>query len=207
MRLTDLPNLPPGRGDHALAAGFYGLGGLMIAAAVHVVLVLAVPRRAERDAYARVAGLVGGTPLETAAGPDPTTPGPPYRDSAIAAAFCLYDVRDAPVRIEADVAGADFAGVSLHSRHGRTFYGLTNRSASGGRITLTIMTARQSAEAAARDTEDEPTAALRVVAPEPDGFAEIQVLAAEPSAVPQAVALASKLSCSAASVEGRGAGN
>lgn len=196
--MTEPPRLPASWRDRAQAFGFHALGALLVAGVVHVALVLTVPLRTADDAYAWVSALAGGQVMRTAPQPPPDTPILPYRDPAVAASFCLFDLRAGPVRVEMDVAGADYAGVSLHDRHGRSFYGLTNRSASNGKVALVVMTPRQLTEAAARDTGDEPDTDLRVAATEPQGFAEVQVLATRPDALPDARGLAGRLSCSAA---------
>ncbi len=186
------------RGDRVLLVGLHALGVVLIAGLVHVASVLATPRFSARDAYARVAGLAGGRALATVAAPPARDPALPYRDPAVASSFCLYDLRAAPARVEVDVKGAPSVSVSLHDRHGRAFYGLTNRSASNGRIALVVMTAAQFAEAEARDTGDEGESDLRVTADEVQGFAEVDVLATASDALPEARARAARMSCAVA---------
>ncbi len=193
------PDLRSGRGDRALAFGFYALGTLMVALAVHLASVLAIPRRADRDAYARVAALVGQQLLHTiVAAPAQVATTFPDSDPAVATAFCLFDLEKAPAHVEIDVRDTGFVALSLHGRHGRTRYGLTNRSASGGRIALVLMTPKQAEEAAAREGDDAPAGDLSVALPEPQGFVEVQVLAAAPSAVAEARTIAGRLSCTPA---------
>lgn len=178
--------------------GLTVLGALMSAAAVHLASVLAIPRLADHDAYRRVAALTGGVPLKTAVTePDTANGSFPYRDPAVVAGFCLYDLGRSPVRVVLDVAEADFAGLSVHGRYGRVPYGLTNRSASNGTIAVVLMTPLQFEQARARDGDDPSVADLRVSVPDPEGFVEAQVLAIEPSAGATARAVARTLSCTA----------
>lgn len=199
--MIEAPKLPPSRGDRALAFGLYALGTVMVAAAVHVAAILVIPHRATRDAYARVSALAGRTALKTVSA-DAAIGGDagPYVDPSVATAFCLYDLAATPVRVAVDVTGADFVGVSVHGRYGRTYYGLTNRSASNDGIALILLTPRQFERALARDPDDAPVTDLRVTVPEPEGFVEVRVLATEPSATAAARATAGQLSCTAAPI-------
>ena len=199
--MIETPKLPPSRGDRALAFGLYALGTVMVAMAVHVAAILAIPHRATRDAYARVSTLAARMVLKTVSTDAPTLgDAEPYVDPAIATAFCLYDLAAAPVRVEVGVAGMGFVGVSVHGRDGRTYYGLTNRSASNGSIALVLLTPRQLERALARDPDDASVTDLRVTVPESEGFVEVRVLATEPSATAAARATAGHLSCTAAPI-------
>ena len=198
MPVIEPPRLAPTRRDRLVVLALQVTATLVVAALAHLSSILLLPRRAEHDAYARVLALVRTTPLKTVAAPPAADRTFPYRDPATATTFCLYDLRVAPVRVSIDVAGADFVAVSFHSRRGVTFYGLTSRSASNGTVAVTLVTPQQFTEAEAGDSSDEPFKDLRVAAPEPEGFVEVDALATAPSARPGAEAAAQKLVCSAA---------
>ncbi len=195
--MIEPPTLQPSRRDRVLVLALQVTATLILAAIVHLASILSLPRRSEHGAYARVSTLVGRVPLKTVALPSNANTSFPYRDPALATAFCVYNLAVAPTRISVDVGGADFVAVSFHSRDGVTFYGLTNRSASNKTVSMTLMTPQQLALAVTRDTGDEAITELRVAAPEPEGFVQVDALATAPSAMAGAEASAQKLSCSA----------
>lgn len=198
MPVKEAPTLSRSRRDRALVLLLQLVATLVLAALVHLATILVLPSRSEHDAYAKVVALVGDRGLlHTVAGPEASDGALAYRDPAIATAFCLYDLRVAPVRVSIDVAEAAYVAVSFHSRLGVAYYGLTNRSASNEKVSVNLMTPRQLAEAEARDNGDAGLTDLRVPAPEAQGFVEVQALATAPSAMAAAEVSARKLICMA----------
>lgn len=152
------------------------LAALMLAGAVHIVSLLAMPFLATENAFARVARLApenAATVLPPAGRPEDPLPG---RDPSAATAVCRYDLGRGPVRVTAAPGDALYAALSLHSRTGVAFYGLDDRAGNEGRLEVVLMTAAQLAQASAQDPPGAPIRDVRVQAPEPLGFVSFDVL-------------------------------
>ena len=161
---------------------YYAALVAVVAALTHFLVLLAIPNVAERDAFARVAAL--GAPFQTVALP-PATPRArdfPFADPAVAAAVCVYDLANGPVRARMALGRAEFAALSFHSRRGAVFYALTDRAANKGGMEALILTQEQLRAVSARDDEDNPTDDLRIVSPSLQGFVMARVLTAGPDA-------------------------
>jgi uncharacterized membrane protein len=178
---------------------FAALIGLVVAAAivggiVHFVVILATPYVATDDAYARLAshGRVNETtPLPQAAPGNRLTP---FADPAVATAFCLYDVSAGPIRVRAPT-GRAFSSISFHTRHGVSFYALTDRAGAHGAIDAVLAKPDDVAAMAAHDDEENPSRDLRIAAPETQGYVMIRVFSELPSLYPEAEADARRLTC------------
>ena len=171
------------------------LCGLVLAGMVHIVIVLAVPRLAEHDAYGRLrASVPAEQPALVAAVGNPTWL--PRPDPAVAVAACAFDLKDGPVRISAK-AGALFQSLAFHAKGGSVFYAVTDRAAVRGELEIVAMTARQLDEARAAEDENDPSRDVRIVSPEQQGFVIVRVAAPSPSLRPQAEEMAKAVSCTA----------
>lgn len=176
------------------------LFGMVLAVGVHIAIVLAMPRFAEHDAFSRLRSTMeagNAVPIATAGGADTWVPQP---DPAAVVAACAYDLRDGPVRISAKT-GALFQSLSFHSRGGGVYFAVTDRAAVRGELDLVVMTRRQLDEALAAEDESEPTRDVRIIAPRPEGYAIVRVLAPSPSLRPQAEESAKAVSCTIESDE------
>jgi uncharacterized membrane protein len=179
-----------------IARGLYYVALVAVVAALtHFAVLLLVPAVAEHDAFARVAALA--PPFKTVALP-PVTPKSrdfPFADPAVAAAVCVYDLANGPVRARVSLGRAAFAALSFHSRRGVAFYALTDRAANQGRMEALIVTPEQLRALVARDDEDNPTDDLRIVSPTPQGFVMSRVLTSGPDDAADAQTQASAMSC------------
>ena len=166
----------------------------ILAALVHLVVVLLVPLVATRDAFARLAPL--GAPNETSLLPraDPREKLLPYADPAVAMAICRYDLGSGPIRVSAP-AGRAFASISFHTRRGLVFYALTDKAATHGVIDAVVATPEDVRAIAASEDQEDPSHDLRVAAPEREGYALIRVFSELPSLYPEAQAQAKQLIC------------
>jgi uncharacterized membrane protein len=72
-----------------------------------------------------------------------------------------------------------FVSVSLYTPDGLNYYSLTDRSAAGDAIDLTLFTAAQLADARSREGPDIP-GSLRVEAPQRNGMISLRALVTEP---------------------------
>jgi uncharacterized membrane protein len=166
----------------------------VLAAIVHLLLILLTPLVATRDAYARLATL--GRVNETAALPSggPGGGAPPYSDPAVAMAFCRYDLASGPLRVRAPI-GRAFTSISFHTHRGLAFYALTDRAGAHGAIEVVLATPDDVRALAARDDEESPSRDLRIAAPDREGYVVIRVFSETPSLYSDAVADAKRLMC------------
>jgi uncharacterized membrane protein len=139
---------------------------LVVAGITHAVAVLALPWRSHRDAFARLAALgpVGARVVLPQAG-NPSDP-LPFRDPAFAMAACRYDLHSQPFRLSILPFERGFVTLGFHSRHGLAFYGLTVRAADATRLDLVLL----SKESGATPGLDMGAHAVKIEAPESDGF-------------------------------------
>lgn len=169
-------------------------GTTIVAALVHLIVVLILPAVATRDAFARLATL--GAPDQTIALPraGPAERTFPYADPAVAWAFCRYDLASGPIRVTAPV-GRAFASISFHTRRGLVFYALTDRAATHGVIEAVLATPADVRALKAHDDEDDPSRDLRIAAPVPEGYIVMRVFSELPSLYSEAEAQAKQLEC------------
>jgi uncharacterized membrane protein len=170
------------------------LCGLVLAAGVHIVIVLAAPRFAEQDAFNRLRHTITSEQAEIVSAPAGAATWLPLPDPAAAVAACAFNLEDGPVRVSAKT-GALFQSLSFHARGGSVFYAVTDRAAVRGELELVVLTRRQLDEALAEEDEDAPSRDVRIVAPRREGFVIVRVLAPFPSLRAQAEEAARSVSC------------
>jgi uncharacterized membrane protein len=179
------------------------LCGLVLAAGVHIVIVLAAPAFAERDSFARLRDTVTAERAQIVAAPGLGDTWLPHPDPAVAVAACAFDLADGPVRVSSRT-GALFQSISLHAKGGSVFFALTDRAAVRGELELVVMTRRQLDEALAEEDEDEPSRDVRIIAPRREGLAIVRVAAPFPSRRREAEEAAKAVSCAIDGAEGEG---
>jgi uncharacterized membrane protein len=170
------------------------IGAAFTAGLVHIVAILIIPLYASNDAYARLAKL-GPTNVTILLSQDPASGLFPFRDPAVAASFCRYDLRQGPLRVKAPITRYEFSSLSFHTRRGGIFYALTDRAATQGALEALVVTDKQLQAISARDAEDEPVRELRVVSATSEGFVMMRSFSQEPSAVGDAEARVGALKC------------
>jgi uncharacterized membrane protein len=170
------------------------LCGLVLAAGVHIVIILGIPKYANKDAFSRLAGTstIEQATLVSAPGGSGTWLSRP--DPAVAVAACAFDLTGGPLRISAK-PGPLFQSLSLHSRGGGVFFAVTDRAAVRGELDMVIMTQRQLDEALAAEDEDEPSRDVRIVTPRREGFVMVRVAAPFPSQRAEAENAAKAVAC------------
>jgi uncharacterized membrane protein len=168
--------------------------GLVLAAGVHIIIVLAAPRFAESDAFNRLRHTLTMEEAEIISAPSGGPTWLPRPDPAVAVAACAFDLDDGPVRVSAKPGGL-FESLSFHSRGGSVFYALTDRAAVRGELELVVLTARQLDEALAEEDEEDPSRDVRIVSNRREGFAIVRVAAPFPSQRAQAEAAAKSVTC------------
>ncbi|HUZ67620.1 MAG TPA: DUF1254 domain-containing protein [Beijerinckiaceae bacterium] len=179
----------------ALGWGPYLAATLMVAGMVHIVSVLAMPRLAPRDAFARISALA---PLDRTTLLAPVSPKNvtlPFEDPATALGVCRYDLREGPLRLTAALEPGQLILFSFHARFGQVFYSMTDRVASHGGLDVLVLTLDQLQAYEANDTGDELPKQLRIVSPSMRGFVLLRALAVQPGDMPQARASISAVDC------------
>ncbi len=174
------------------------VGAALTAGLVHIVAILIIPLYASNDAFARLSQL--GPTNRTILLPEAGAPDArlfPYRDPAVAAAFCRYDLSDGPVRVKAPIARYEFSSLSFHTRRGDIFYALTDRAATQGALEALVVTDKQLRTISAHDSEDEAPRELRVVSATSQGFVMMRSFSQEPSLLPEAEERVRGLTCHA----------
>jgi uncharacterized membrane protein len=159
-------------------------GGAVLGGIVHLATVLALPRTATQDAYARVSAMSpvnAFVPL-----PDPTAERAPlpFMDPAFASAVCRYDLSGGSLKLSAPVSPA-YTSVSFYTRNGIAYYAINDRAAGRRVIELDLMTTAQRAEL---PDDEEITAADRLIveSPTPTGLIVLRTFAPEPGLMPVA---------------------
>ena len=182
-------------GERLASATAYLAAVLIVAALVHLIIILTIPLVATRDAFARLAAL---GPLNETVGlarPSPSEARFPYGDPAVASAFCRYDLSDGPIRVKAPVGRAAFASLSFHTRRGAVLYALTDRAATHAMMEAVVVTPAQLRVFVAHDDEDNPSQDLRIVSTSNEGFVLIRAFSELPSLYAAAQEEAEGLSC------------
>lgn len=170
------------------------LAGLVLAAGVHIVAILAAPHFAEKDAFVRIRPTLSAETAQVLASPGGGPTWLPLADPAVAVAACAFDLREGPMRVAART-GMPFLSFSFHTKTGGTFFAVTDRAAVRGELEIVTMTARQLDEARAAEDENEPSRDVRIVAPSLEGYVVVRVAAPMPSQRPLAEAAAKAVSC------------
>lgn len=181
------------------AAALWVLVVIFAAVAAHAGAILAMPRVAPDDAFARLAALAPRavtTPLPQAA---PGREIAPFNDPAAAIAFCRYDLADGPLRVHAEADGENFMSLSFRSRVNASFYALTDSAAQKGALDALVVTQAQLDEIEAGEAEGEDVGAeTRIVSPTREGFVLMRALAPTPAAMEEAAQRLRAVACDVA---------
>jgi uncharacterized membrane protein len=137
--------------------------GLVLGGLVHLTTVLALPRLALEDAFARVERLGPANQVHLVPSPTPFEATLPRLDPSFAHAVCRYDLTRAPLRVTIPLA-PDYTSVSFYTRYGLPYYALNDRAAAQRAIDLQLMTPQQRA---ALPQDEEITAADRLIVESP----------------------------------------
>ncbi len=171
------------------------LAAAMIGALVHIAAILMIPLYASHDAFARLSQLGAINATIALEQPGPGARLLPYRDPAVASAFCRFDLRAGPLRVRAPADAARFASLSFHTRRGAIFYAITDKAATRGVLEALVVTEDQLRALEAKDDEDTPTRDLRVVSNANEGFVMARAFSEEPSLYPRAESQVRALTC------------
>ena len=172
------------------------LAGLILAAIVHIVTVLAIPALSQRDAAHayRELGTEGHAEMAPSPGNARGLPALREPDPNVVTAICSYDLSTGPMRIVART-GTLLLGLTLHRQGGGVLYAITDRAAIRGTLEFLVMTEAQRDERIAADEEGETSRELRIVSDTEQGLIVARVLLRLPSDKADAEALATGVAC------------
>jgi uncharacterized membrane protein len=168
---------------------------LVLAAAVHLVSILLMPRLAPKDAFLRLAAVGPINAFHPLPRALPGTELTPFNDPATATGVCRYDLAQGPLHVRAKLIGDGFVSLSFHERHDKIFYALTDRAAQHRDFDIYVVTAEQLAAMKAKDVPDEPPKGLRVLARDHRGFVFARALSPLPSAYDAAAQQIAAIDC------------
>jgi uncharacterized membrane protein len=176
------------------------LAGVLLGGVVHLVSVLALPRIATQDAYARLGAISAVNKVTPLPPVTPASEPMPFMDPAFAMAVCRYDLGGGPIKLRVPVSQA-YTSVSFYTRNDVAYYAINDRSAGRRVIELDLMTEAQHAEL---PEEEDVTAADRLIIDSPTraGLILLKALAPEPGLMPQAQASLAAASCAVQSENG-----
>jgi len=118
------------------------VGGILLGGVVHLVSVLALPRIASQDAYARLDPVLKVNTVMALPDAAPDTAPMPFMDPAFAAAACKYDLTGGSIKLKVPVSQA-YTSVSFYTNRGLAYYAINDRAAGRRTIELDLMTTQQ----------------------------------------------------------------
>jgi uncharacterized membrane protein len=171
----------------------WGLAGILLGGIVHLATILALPRTASQDAYARLAPIAPVNAMTPIPAPTPTNAILPFMDPAFAAAVCRYDLSAGPMKFTAPVSQA-YTSVTFYTRYGVAYYGINDRAAGRRLIELDLMTTPQREDL---PDDENVTAADRLIIESPTltGLIVVRTLSPEPGLMPMARAALAEARC------------
>jgi uncharacterized membrane protein len=154
------------------------IGGTLLGGIVHLATVLALPKTATQDAYARIAAISPVNAVVPLPSPSPDGAILPFMDPAFASAVCRYDLSKGPVKLRVPVSPA-YTSVSFYTRSDVAYYAINDRAAGRRVIELDLMTTKQR-ELVPEDEEVTAADRLIVESPSDTGLIVLRALAPEP---------------------------
>ena len=171
---------------------FAVLIGLVGAALLHVVIILALPHFTGRDAYTRILAL-GESNRFARLGNTPDPEGLANNDPFLKVAVCGFDVEALPVRLSARGA-VPFWSLAIFDSASNEVFSMNDRTSVGG--VLDVVLASPIQMTALRKALPEALAqAILVEMPRADGYAVIRTLAPQTSFAPAADNFLAEASC------------
>lgn len=145
-------------------------GALALGAVVHIIALFAVPYVAGEDAWSRLSRVSEPNRFTLVERDDNGAYPMPFEDPRTFMAVCMFDIRNGPVRVQAEFSGDGLVVMSFHDRQGATFYGLTDRGGLRGKLDALVVTPAQLQALDADSPDDEPIQELRLATPTQEGF-------------------------------------
>lgn len=166
---------------------------VVLAAALHILTVLAIPHFATRDAWSRITAIAEPAGITLLPRPLPGDEPLPGLDPSIVYGVCLYDLNDGPLAISAPMPD-HYWSVAFHTRDGLIYYAVNDEAATARRFDIELRDARQMRQYRLEVPETDETV-LALEAPAAIGFALIRALVAAPSLRAEVEAAVASVSC------------
>lgn len=157
----------------------YALAILLIAAATHLVSVLALPYQARQDGFHRLNALASDNRM-TVASESALRAALPGIDPNVAVATCRYVLDKGPVRVRLAVGPTPTSILVLRKGVG-VFHSVSDRAASQGILDVVIATGEQMEEITDQDSDDDPIQEIRITSPDESGLVMVRALTPLPS--------------------------
>lgn len=172
---------------------FVAVVTLVLAAILHILTILAIPRFATRDAWSRISEIAEPAGITLLPRPLPGDEPLPGLDPSMVYGVCLYDLSEGPLAISAPMPD-HYWSVAFHTREGVIFYAVNDEAATSDRFDIEVRDARQMRQYRLEYPEADETL-LAIEAPAATGFALIRALVAAPSLRSEVEAAVAGVSC------------
>ncbi|MEM5473450.1 DUF1254 domain-containing protein [Hoeflea sp. AS60] len=172
--------------------------GLVGAAFIHIVIILALPMWTGKDAWTRVQALGEMNRFYSLAN-EPNITGLYNENPYIRSAVCRFDITDGPVRI---IASGDVPiwSVSAYGVSSNETYSMNDRSAIGTGVDIALVTPAQMLQMR-RIMPRALERAVLVELSEPQGYVALRAVAPTPSQKPAARAFLANAVCASISID------
>ncbi|MCY1664202.1 DUF1254 domain-containing protein [Rhizobium sp. SL86] len=166
--------------------------GLVGAALLHLIIILALPSFSERDAYSKVLG--EGQPFRFhALGGRKDATGLAKEDPFLEVAVCAFDLTEAPVRLSAG-SGVPFWSLATFDAASNETFSINDRTSAGGMLDVIVATPVQ-ATALRKAMPSSLMQSIIVETAEPQGYAVLRVLSPQRSFRPMATQFLAEADC------------
>ncbi len=115
----------------------YAIGGILLGLAIHLVVILTLPRLADNSVYSQIVRSMPSTRPNFWPVPKPGEANPLRLDPNVSYAVCLLDLTDGPGD-SPGVLPVAFWSIAVYDRTGTVLYSTTNRDGIGRRSSLGI---------------------------------------------------------------------
>lgn len=166
--------------------------GLVGAALLHVIIVLALPSWSGRDAFTKVENL-GESSIFFPIANERNASGLANDDPHIRSAVCRYDLTDAPIRILAD-GRVPLWTVAIFNSSSDEIFSMNDRSAIGDGLDLIVATPVEMLQLK-RNLSNELDQSVLVESDDADGFVVLRAIVPEQSDEPAARSFLTGASC------------
>ena len=172
--------------------------GIVGAALIHVVIILALPLWTGKDAFTRVKALGAENRFYSLAN-EPNTTGLYNDDPHIRTAVCHFDISDGPVQVIAS-SNVPMWTVSAFNTSSDETYSMNDRSSIGTNVDVAFVTPAQMLQM----RRSMPLALARAVLvelPQPEGYVALRAVAPTPSHEPAVRAFLANAVCAALKID------
>ncbi|MCB1481126.1 MAG: hypothetical protein KDJ55_03970 [Rhodobiaceae bacterium] len=166
---------------------------LLLAAAVHITVILWIPRLAPASAFGVLYNNAPQGHVDLIEEAEKAKDRPPYLDPYLPIGVCRFDLAGGPHRITANLQSPYWA-FSIHRENGAYFYGLTHTAAIDGKLSIELRDPGQTRELTVDPDSNLPDI-VQLSVPFTRGYIIIRALAQTPSTRPSVVAALKTTEC------------